>query len=107
MALIPLKQEVTVYPKAPSDDPWNPSPGSVPFTLKCRFQEGTAVVTDQHGREVVSSAQIFFDKFAPIKATDEYGYVDETGSERRYLPLKTERKRWLNGKAILTVVYVK
>ncbi len=55
---ISLRQQVTVYPPD-SDDPNNPVPGSAPFTLRCRFQEGTEVVTDQHGREVVSSRRFF------------------------------------------------
>jgi len=103
---ISLRQTVTVYPPD-SDDPWNPSEGADPFPLKCRFQEGTAVITDQHGREAVSSAQIFLDKFSQVSAASEYEYVDETGTARRYTTITTARKRWLNGKTILTVVYVK
>ncbi|MBJ6364150.1 hypothetical protein ACFOQM_23290 [Paenibacillus sp. GCM10012307] len=103
---ISLRQQVTVYPPD-SDDPNNPTPDSDPFKLRCRFQEGTEVVSDQHGREVVSSAQIFLDKFANVSAASEYEYVDETGAARRYTTVTTARKRWLNGKTILTVVYVK
>ncbi len=103
---ISLRQSVTVYPPD-SDDPNNPVPGSDPFTLRCRFQEGTAVVSDQHGREVVSSAQIYLDKFAPIGPAHEYEYLDETGESRRYRTITTARKRWINGKTVLTVVYVR
>ncbi|QNK54562.1 hypothetical protein [Paenibacillus sp. PAMC21692] len=105
MALIPLKQTITVYPPG-NDDPWNPVP-TVPFTLRCRFQEGVEVVTDEHGREVVSSAQIFFDKFPDITAAHTFRYTDESEIERSYDVASIGRKRWLNGKAILTVVYVK
>ncbi|MFF2886642.1 hypothetical protein [Paenibacillus sp. NPDC057967] len=106
MALIPLKQTVTVYPPG-DNDPWNPLPPANPFTLRCRFQEGTEVVTDQHGRDVVSSAQIYFDRYAPVKSDYEYEYTDESGETVRYRTVNTGRKRWLNGKAVLTVVYVR
>lgn len=107
MAWIPLRQTVTVYP--PADDvydPWNPAPPPESFTLRCRYQENVETVRNQHGAEVVSSAQIFLDKYAPVTANHEFEYVDESGTTTRYKPHNVARKRWLNGKAILTVVYV-
>lgn len=104
MAWIPLRQSVTVYPPG-SDDPWNPEPAE-PFMLQCRFQENTEVVRNQHGAEVVSSAQIFLDKYAPVTVNHTFEYVDESGTTTKYTPHNVARKRWLNGKAILTVVYV-
>ncbi|WP_051236408.1 hypothetical protein [Paenibacillus pinihumi] len=103
---ISLRQQVTVYPPD-SDDPNNPTPGSDPFTLRCRFEDKTEVVSDRLGRDVVASARILFDKFALVDDAAEYEYTDESGMTRRYGAIKTERKRWLNGKTILTVVYVK
>ena len=104
MSWVPLRQTVTVYPPG-SDDPWNPEQAD-PFTLKCRFQEATEIVRNQHGEEVVSSAQIFLDKFAAVTVNHVFKYTDETGEERTYYPHNVARKRWLSGKAILTVVYV-
>src|SRR6185312_4006684 len=106
MAMIPLKQTVTVYPPG-NDDPWNPTPAAEPFELLCRFQEGTEVVTDVHGKDAVSSAQIFLDKYADVSVAHTIRYTAEDGVERTYSPINVGRKRWLNGKAILTVVYVK
>jgi len=105
MAWVPLKQTVTVIPPG-NDDPWNPTPAADPFELRCRFQEETSLVRNQHGAEVVSSAQIFLDKFAPVSASHTFLYTDETGATTTYAPINVARKRWLNGKAILTVVYV-
>lgn len=107
MAMIPLKQTITVYPPADSSaDPWNPTPAPEPFSLRCRYQENVEVVRNQHGAEVVSSAQIFLDKYANVTVNHEFEYVDESGTTTRYKPHNVARKRWLNGKAILTVVYV-
>jgi hypothetical protein len=107
MAMIPLKQTITVHPPAAdSSDPWNPSPTPEPFTLKCRYQENVERVRNQHGDEVVSSAQIFLDKYAPVTVNHDFSYTDESGLTTRYKPHTVARKRWLNGKAILTVVYV-
>lgn len=104
MALIPLRQSITVYPPG-NDDPWNPEP-SVPFALKCRFQESIEVVRNQHGAEVVSSAQIFLAKDAEVTVNHTFVYEDENGTKTTYTPHNVTRKRWLNGKSILTVVFV-
>jgi len=103
---ISLRQTVTVYPAGDSD-PNNPTEGGDPFDLPCRFEDKTEVVSDKYGRDVVASARILFDKFAPVDDAAEYEYTDESGMERRYSAIKTERKRWLNGKTLITVVYVK
>ncbi|MDH5159824.1 hypothetical protein [Heyndrickxia oleronia] len=113
MAIIPLKQTVKIVRKG-EPDRWGNAPVEE-FTLKCRFVEGTKLTrrtSAQNGsaaitsEEVVSAAQIFLDKFADVKVTDEFHYTDEAGNERLYLPISIERKVWLNGKTKLTVVNV-
>ena len=106
MALIPLKQTVRMFA---AFDPNNPPPNYDPegIALRCRLQEGTEIVADAHGRDVVSSAQIYLNRFAPVTPDAEYEYTDESGETRRYRTVTTARKRWLNGKTVLTVVYVK
>lgn len=104
MALVPLRQYVTVYPPG-NDDPWNPIP-TVPFTLKCRFQESIEVVRNQYGAEVVSSAQIFLAKDAEVTVNHTFEYEDESGIKTTYTPHNVQPKRWLNGAPILKVVYV-
>lgn len=105
MAMIPLKQTITVYPPG-NDDPWNPTPTD-PYELRCRFQEGVEVVSDVHGKDAVSSAQIFLDKYADVSVAHTVKYTAEDGVERTYNPINVGRKRWLNGKTLLTVVYVR
>jgi hypothetical protein len=104
MALIPLKQTITVTPPG-SDDPWDPQP-SVPYTLKCRVQEGTKLVRNSNGQEVISVAQIYLDKLAEITLSDRISYTDENGNVREFIPLAIEVKRNLGGKPILTVINV-
>jgi hypothetical protein len=116
MALIPLKQTVTV--KRPGTvDKWGNPTAPTEFTLPCRIVEGVKLTrrTSSSGtggavmvsaEEVVSTAQIYFDKLADIQLTDEIYYTDDNGKTRLYKPLSIEVKRGLNGKALLTVVNV-
>jgi hypothetical protein len=113
MPLVPMKQTIRVVREG-EDDKWGNSVAPVEFTLKCAINEGTKMVSRSSGQSgptqitsetVVSSAQIFLDKFANIRIDDEIYYTDESGEERYYKPINIERKR-LNGKAILTIVNV-
>lgn len=116
MALIPLKQTVTI--KRPGTvDKWGNPTSSTRFTLPCRIVEGTKLTrrTSSQGEggsvsvnamEVVSTAQIYLDKLADIQLTDEIYYTDDNGNTRLYKPISIEVKRGLNGKALLTVVNV-
>ncbi|KQL18854.1 hypothetical protein [Cytobacillus solani] len=115
MAIIPLKQTVTVKRKGETDRWGIEITPDIEFTLKCRVDEGaklTRRTSQQPGavqtlsEEVVSSAQILFDKFTDIRLTDEILYTDESGNTRVYLPINVSRVRGLNGKAVLTEVLV-
>src|SRR5690554_2189493 len=107
MAVIPLKQTVTVYRKGEADR-WgnNPAQEEV-FDLNCRISEGAKLVRGQTmTEEIISVARITFDKFADVRLTDELEYVDEAGDMHTYKPINIERVRGLNGKAMMTVVSV-
>ncbi|MEH7521690.1 hypothetical protein V7149_00185 [Bacillus sp. JJ1503] len=115
MALIPLKQTVTIKRKGETDRWGSEITPPVEFTLKCRVEEGaklTRRTTQQPGavqtlsEEVVSSARFLLDKFADVRLTDELFYTDESGNTRNYLPINIVRTRGLNGKALLTEVEV-
>lgn len=115
MAILPLKQSVTIHRKSDVDRWGNPLLPDEEFTLKCRIEEGAKLTrrtsaqsgaTQTLSEEVVSSAQILFDKYADIRLTDELYYTDESGNERKYLPLNINRIRGLNGKTLLTEVEV-
>jgi hypothetical protein len=83
--------------------------------LKCRVDEGTKLVRSMSGTngvqgetasEVVSTADIYFDKLADIQLTDSLEYTNELGITRTYTPLTIEIKRSISGKPVLTVVSV-
>lgn len=112
MAIIPLKQTVTKIRK--TGDKWDGTEIEQRTDVKCAINEGTKLVRSMSGTtgaqgvnssEVVSSAQIYFDKIADIQLTDILEYTNELGITRKYPPLTIEIKR-LNGKPILTVVSV-
>lgn len=121
MSLIPLKQNVTITPAVlnpdgtPQTDEWDRPVYDAPYTLKCRIQEGTKLVRSASGasgvhgvaaQEVVSIAQILFDKHPSIGYYDKIMYTDEYGQNFEWQPLNVEVKRNLSGKPILTVVSV-
>jgi hypothetical protein len=116
MALIPMKQTVTIIPAGVEDDWGEVTPGT-PYTLKCRIEEGAKMVRSMHNssaggihgvsaQEVVSTARVFLDKFVDVKPSDTIEYTDEAGNTRSYTPLDISRKYGLNGKCLLTVVSV-
>jgi hypothetical protein len=114
MALIPMKQTVTIVPAATTND-WGEVVPGTPYTLKCRISEGAKMVRNTssasgiHGvaaEEVVLVAQVYLDKFVNIHPDDIIEYTDEAGNKRSYTPLNIERKYGLNGNCLLTVVSV-
>lgn len=105
MALIPLKQSITVT-RAGESDGWGGSSTTESFTLKARVDEKTQVVQNQIGDEVVSSCEIMLDKLADIRYDDDITYIDELGRKVERKPLRIEPIRAINGKALMTVVYL-
>jgi len=121
MALIPMKQMVTITPALldengnPQTDEWDRPITGTPYQMRCRVQEGTKLVrarTSTGGvsgslaEEVVSVVQIYFDKHPNISYADKITYTDEYGKTIEFTPLNIEVKRNLAGKPILTVVSV-
>lgn len=113
MALIPMKQTVTRIRTSGSD--WDDNLTTDRTSMKCRVQEATKLVRSTTGSsgmqgvtssEVVSSAQIYFDKLADVELTDKFEYTNELGETRTYSPITIEIKRDIGGKPILTVVFV-
>lgn len=114
MAIIPLKQTVTIIRPQGVDDYGRPiAPIRIP--LKCRFEEGSKLIkrfssgtgaNQTMSEEVVSNALITLNKFADIQYTDTIEHVNELGKTTLYSPLKIELLRDIAGKPILTEVYV-
>ncbi|MNC25355.1 hypothetical protein D3C75_734420 [compost metagenome] len=106
MALIPLRQTVTVTPFTGYDPDYNEPSYGTPYAQKCRFQEAVKLVRNQHGAEVVSVGTFYFDKLAEISLDDRLTYTNELLAETTYTPLAISVKRALNGKPLITEVDV-
>jgi hypothetical protein len=111
MAIIPLKQTITIKHATGETDRFNRAEYGSPETLKCRFVEGSKLVRTRSmgmttSAEAVSSAQITLAGFVPLSMEDEITYTDEGGKSQAYKPLSIDVKRGLNGKALLTIVLV-
>ena len=104
MALIPLKQTITVVPPGIRDE-WGNSVRGVPYTLKARVDEVTATVQNQVGDEVLSGFTIMLDKLADLSYDHEIIFTNELGVTIKRKPIKIEPIRMINGKAALTTVY--
>ncbi|MFW5434352.1 hypothetical protein [Paenibacillus apiarius] len=101
---IPLKNTVTITPFLRNDPDYNEPEYGDPYEAKCRVTNGVKVVRNRHGQETVSTVQLLFEKLPRISTSDKFEFTDENGIAATYTPISVEPKRWLNGKAILTVV---
>lgn len=100
-----LKQTVTVT-KPASRDGWGVLIPGKSVDLRARVSEETRVVTNNLGEEAVSSMTIYLDKMADVSYDDTITYTNELGVEIKRKPISIQPKRFINGKAIITEVYV-
>lgn len=105
MAIIPLRQKITVY-KSGGIDEWGYEVPGETIEMNARVDEITEVVTNFAGEEAVTGVQVTLNKMAGIHYNDEISYTDELGRNIKRKPVKIEPIRGINGKAILTVVYL-
>lgn len=105
MAIVPLKQTITVHRGGGTDDWGYPTTGTT-TEYKARVDEKTEVVQNQAGQEVVTGVQIMLDKLTDIRYSDEISYTDELGRTTKRKPVRIEPVRMINGKAVLTLVYL-
>ena len=104
MALIPLKQTVTITPPGVTDE-WGNSVAGAPYTLKARVDEYVKEVVNAAGDEVLAGFEITFNKIPDITYDHTIEYTDELGVTIKRKPIRIERVRMPNGKATLTAVY--
>lgn len=107
MALVPLKQTVTVEKWSEGDnDGWDVGGFGEPIEYKVRASETIEKVTNELGEEVVASVKLTFDKFPDIGYDDRITYTNENGVTISREPLKIRPVRMINGKPTLTAVYL-
>lgn len=105
MAVVPLKQTVYVHKPEIVDD-WGIVTPQEPISMRCRADEVTEVVTSNTGDEVVSGVQFLFDKLPNIAYDDVIEYTNELDVTIKRNPVRIEPIRGVNGKAMLTAVYL-
>ena len=110
MAILPMKQTVTINRGDVLDDWGNVTPEQS-YTLKCRIEEGVALrsyrsVGMTSSEVVVATARILFDKLADIRTTDTLVFTNELGVTIEKNPIEINVKRGANGKPILTEVVI-
>lgn len=110
MAVIAMRQTITVTRGGGLDDWGNPLPGEQ-LTLKCRIDEGSQVrqyrsagTTDSE--VVVATARILLDKLADISETDTISFTNELGQTIERKPKEINVKRNVSGKPMLTEVII-
>lgn len=110
MALVPMKQDITIERGEVLDD-WNrPIPEEV-IEHKSRVDEGTFLVEyrasgNVSSKEVVAHARILLDKLQDVRYSDMITYTNELEQSIRRHPKKINVKRNISGKPILTEVFV-
>lgn len=111
MAILPMKQTVTIKRGADELDEWgNPIPGET-LTLKCRVEEGSTLRSYRSAGTIdseiiVATARILLDKLADIRETDVIAFTNELGITFEKKPKEINVKRGANGKPLFTEVVV-
>jgi hypothetical protein len=110
MAILPMKQTVTIKRGGALDDWGNAVPGET-LTLKCRVEEGSRLASYHSvglssNEIVVAQARILFDKLADIRETDTLVFTNELGITIEKTPKEINVKRGVSGKPILTEVII-
>lgn len=105
MAIIPLKQRVTIRRKVAVNE-WGESEGVVEVVIKARVDETMSLVTNPQGEEVSSSATIYIDKLANVRYDDVLIFINELGFVTEESPKSIVPKRGMSGKSLITVVSV-
>lgn len=105
MAIVPLRQTVTITKAGVIDDWGDVVPGDE-LTLKARVTEETKTIPASTGLEAVTALKIYLGKLADISYDDTITYTNENGVTVVRKPITIDVKRGLNGKALLTEVYV-
>lgn len=87
-------------------DTWGKPIMGEPETFKCRAREGTEIVEDTRGKQVVSRVSFLLDKLARINYADSLEYTNEIGITYTGKPKSIRVIREYGGKAILTKVFL-
>lgn len=104
MALVPLKNTVTITPI--TIDSWGEKVQGEPIEVKCRIEESVTTVTNELGKEVAAKAKIYFDKDVSIGYDDVITFTDSGNRVQNIKPINISAVRFISGKTVLLVVTV-
>jgi hypothetical protein len=110
MALVPMKQSITVKKPGSVDEWGNPISGSI-TTYKCRVDEGSELVVKHSGGQtssetVVAEARIMIDGLADVDYADTVEFTNELNHTISRSPKQIDVKRNIGGDPILTVIHI-
>lgn len=111
MAIVPMRQKITIFRSGGVSDWGKPLPNEE-ITLDCRVDEGSFIVKNKGSggatvsKEVVAEARVLLDGLVDIREDDTISYTNELGIEIKRTPEKINIKRHINGKPLLTEVYI-
>lgn len=116
MAMMPLKQTVTVRKKITVDnDGWEVEGWSEPIIMKCRAVETIKVIDSASlvggfrrniDEQVTTTLVLTFDKLPDIDYETEISYTNELGVTITRMPVLISPIRMINGKVTLTEVHL-
>jgi hypothetical protein len=110
VAIIPMRQTITVTRGGDIDEWGNATPGET-LTFDCRIDEGSQVrqyrsAGTTESEIIVATARILLDKLADIRETDTIAYTNELGITIEKKPKEINVKRNVGGKPVLTEVVI-
>lgn len=105
MALIPLKDTVIITEAGVIDAWGNVTPGAS-IEYKCRINEGTRLVRDQNGQEVVSNTEIMLEGAKAVNYDNDVTWTDASGVQRTRKPIAISTIKDIASKVLFTVVSV-
>lgn len=116
MALLPLKQTVTVRKKITGgDDGWEVETWSEPITMKCRATETIKTVSSSSlsdglrrnvDEQITATLVLLFDKLPDIDYDTLITFTNELGVTISRTPVLIQPIRMINGKPSMTEVHL-
>lgn len=103
MALIPLKDTVTITKPGAIDEFGDSTPGQS-FTYACRIEEGTKRTLDKQGSEVISATQILIEGAVDVGYDDIVTWTDSVGNQWSKKPLRIFVVKDFSSKPLFTEV---
>lgn len=104
--MIPLRQKVTIRRSNGETDQWGDPIGITVTDYSCRADEGSFLITDQNGNEIMTSLKVYLEGLIDVKYTDQIAYDNEAGIEIDREPQKIQVLRDFSGVPLFTVVFV-